>query len=200
MYHGISNTCTEAGKLAFPVKNKHKKKLIIPNWNDKLKPLGLRDKSVFWHHIWQDCGKPQIGSVTDIMKYSRCKYHSAVKKARKMATCHLQKHFPEIITKISGLGVKKMSKPKNTPNNIIIMTKFQLPGKRPSGRFGNFHFSFTGRYYLSYMCSNMHIKTPLILRFIKFYLSMFFNDNTIIVNYFAKRALHLCCGIYQKTL
>ena len=43
--------------------------------------------------------------------------------------------------------------------------------------------------------SNMHIKTQLILlRFIKFYLSMFVNDNTI-VNYFAKRALHLCCGI-----
>ena len=50
------------------------------------------------------------------------------------------------------------------------------------------------RSLLPFLCvSNMHIKTQLILRFIKFYLSMFVNDNTI-VNYFAKRAVHLCCG------
>ena len=78
---------------------------------------------------------------------------------------------------------------------VNILTKFQLPGKRPLGRFGNVHISLTGS-LLHFLCvSNMHIKAQSILRFIKFYIYMFVNDNTI-VNYFAKRALHLglCCG------
>ena len=112
--NGIINTCTEAGKLAFPVQNKHKKKLIIPNWKDKFKPL--RDKSVFWHHIWQDCGKPQIGPVTDIMKYTRCKYHAAVKNARKMAIWAKNRSLAETLSRNNykdfWARVKKMSKPK----------------------------------------------------------------------------------------
>ena len=34
----------------------------------------LRDKSLFWHHMWADCGRPRSGNVADIMRSTRAAY------------------------------------------------------------------------------------------------------------------------------
>ena len=38
-----------------------------------------RDKSILWHQIWKDCGRPREGYVADIRRCTRSDYHGAVK-------------------------------------------------------------------------------------------------------------------------
>ena len=39
----------------------------------------LREKSLLWHNIWDDCGRPHTGTVADIMRKTRSAYHYAVR-------------------------------------------------------------------------------------------------------------------------
>ena len=56
----------------------------IPGWEKLVKPD--RDRSLFWHWMWQEAGKPQHGLVYSIMKRTRHQYHYAVRccKSRKL--------------------------------------------------------------------------------------------------------------------
>ena len=51
-----------------------------------------RDKSMFWHGIWKDCGKMPSGVVYSIMKKTRSTYHYMLRALKK------KKHYK---TKIS---------------------------------------------------------------------------------------------------
>jgi len=53
----------------------------IPGWTEHVAPL--RSQSLFWHRLWQDCGKPHSGIVADIMRRSRARYHAAVRQIRR---------------------------------------------------------------------------------------------------------------------
>ena len=56
----------------------------IPGWEKLVKPD--RDRSLFWHWMWQEAGNPQHGLVYSIMKKPRHQYHYAVRccKSRKL--------------------------------------------------------------------------------------------------------------------
>ncbi|ELT92157.1 hypothetical protein CAPTEDRAFT_215018 [Capitella teleta] len=41
------------------------------------------DRSLFWHWIWCECGRPNTGALYEAMKRSRHQYHYAVRLARK---------------------------------------------------------------------------------------------------------------------
>ena len=80
----IVDKCIKAVLSAFPLnksnpdyRNKHR----LPEWNTLIKPL--RQSSIFWHQLWQACGKPNEGQVAAIMRTTRAKYHRAIKEAKK---------------------------------------------------------------------------------------------------------------------
>ena len=54
---------------------------VVPGWIDNC--AELRKQSLHWHRMWADCGRPQAGTVADIMRASRKKYHCSILQARK---------------------------------------------------------------------------------------------------------------------
>jgi len=36
--------------------------------------IRMRDKSLFWHKLWLDCGRPKTGVVADGMRRTRAAY------------------------------------------------------------------------------------------------------------------------------
>ena len=55
----------------------------IPGWRKEVEPL--RQDSLFWHAIWQNCGMPNKGQMHEVMKNARHKYHYAVRRCKKLA-------------------------------------------------------------------------------------------------------------------
>jgi len=49
---------------------------LLPGWNEYV--LAAREKSILWHNIWLECGRPRDGAVADIMRRTRAAYHYAV--------------------------------------------------------------------------------------------------------------------------
>jgi hypothetical protein len=50
---------------------------VIPSWSQYVAPI--REKSIFWHEVWVDCGRPRDGTVANIMRRNRASYHFAVR-------------------------------------------------------------------------------------------------------------------------
>ena len=49
----------------------------VPGWDEMVKPE--RERSLFWHWMWQEAGKPQTGVVYNVMKRTRHQYHYVVR-------------------------------------------------------------------------------------------------------------------------
>ena len=60
-------------------RNKKKHKLMV-GWNSYVD--AYRKKSIFWHNLWKDCGRPADGVVSNIRKVVRTNYHVAVKNLK----------------------------------------------------------------------------------------------------------------------
>ena len=43
----------------------------------------LKEKSLFWHRLWIDRGRPRSGTVAECMRRSRAAYHYAIRMVRK---------------------------------------------------------------------------------------------------------------------
>jgi hypothetical protein len=54
---------------------------FIAGWNDSNRPL--REKSIFWHNLWIEAGRPRSGASANVMRLTRSKYHHAVRNASK---------------------------------------------------------------------------------------------------------------------
>ena len=50
---------------------------VMLGWNEYVAPL--RDKSILWHDIWVECGRPPERIVASIMRRTRASYHDAVR-------------------------------------------------------------------------------------------------------------------------
>ena len=75
--------CISAAELAVPQACSRQQSRCIPGWSEYVQPF--RDKSLFWHRMWLDCGRPRSGVVFECMKRSRLAYHYAIRKVRKDA-------------------------------------------------------------------------------------------------------------------
>ncbi len=62
----------------------------IPGWNEYVRPY--KDKSIFWHGIWKNAGCPASGQLADLRRFSRSKYHWAIKQAKRNADEILKKN------------------------------------------------------------------------------------------------------------
>ena len=62
----IVESCLTAGRRCIPGKYQFRQ---LPGWKELVKPE--RDNSLFWHWIWLECGRPNVGAVYECMKRTR---------------------------------------------------------------------------------------------------------------------------------
>ena len=56
---------------------------ITPGFSEHVEPY--REKSMFWHGLWTDCGRPKTGHVADCMRRTRAAYHYAMRSVKRNA-------------------------------------------------------------------------------------------------------------------
>ncbi len=53
----------------------------MPVWNEHVRLY--KDKSIIWHDIWKNAGCPTSGQLPDLRRFSRSKYHWAIKQVKR---------------------------------------------------------------------------------------------------------------------
>ena len=84
----IISACIESSKQTIPYSSDKKRK-VIPGWNDYVEKY--RKDANFWHYIWKCNNSPRVGTLSDIRKSTRAKYHYAlryIKKNQEMCTAN----------------------------------------------------------------------------------------------------------------
>jgi Reverse transcriptase (RNA-dependent DNA polymerase) len=84
--NAITDACLTTANAAFPHASRYGRK-ATHGWSEFVKPY--RSKSIFWHKIWLDCGRPKTGVIADLMRCTRASYHYAI--------CHVKKNEQEIV-------------------------------------------------------------------------------------------------------
>ena len=51
----------------------------IAGWSQYVK--SVREKALFWHQLWVECGRPRSGAVADCMRRTRAAYHYTVRSS-----------------------------------------------------------------------------------------------------------------------
>ena len=91
---GITECCDEAAELSLPSRpSPTRRGRPIPGWRTEVEPL--RRTSLFWHHLWLDCGKPNAGVVYEVMKKTRREYHYAIRRCKSNELLHRRQRIAE---------------------------------------------------------------------------------------------------------
>ena len=116
--HIISKSCLEAGSITIPsCNNNNNHNSGIPGWKSHVQPL--REKSLFWHHIWIEAGRPGKGVLASIMRNTRAQYHSAIKDIRVKESDIRKEKFAELITCNNNRDFwKEVNKIKSSKKNL----------------------------------------------------------------------------------
>ncbi len=77
--YDLIKACIKTGDDCFP--NVKSKKTQIPYWNKEVQHL--KDNALFWSSIYILCGKPRDGVVAQIMRYTKHRYHYAIRAIKK---------------------------------------------------------------------------------------------------------------------
>ena len=77
----ITEACLSAGHSNITYSSSPINSGRIPGWSEEVEPL--HQKSLFWHQIWNDCGRPHTGIVADCMRRTRASYHYAIRCVKK---------------------------------------------------------------------------------------------------------------------
>ena len=59
------------------------KRVKLPGWNENVAPA--KKDALFWHSVWMSLGRPKAGGLYQVMRWTRNKFHYAVRKAKRMA-------------------------------------------------------------------------------------------------------------------
>ena len=115
----ITHSCTEAGLLAIPRVKPGVKR--IPGFTEHVQPF--RDKSLLWHEIWTECGRPRTGHVADCMRRARAAYHYAIRRVKRHADDITRDRFADALmcdnTRNFWTEVKKIRTCKMSCANIV---------------------------------------------------------------------------------
>ena len=98
-----------------------KKGKVVPGWNENVRPFF--EKSLFWHDIWVQNGKPRGGEVANIMRLTRARYHYAIRNSIKSNIKIRNDKMAEAVSlnneRNLWLEVKKMNKNNQVFSNLI---------------------------------------------------------------------------------
>lgn len=78
----IIENCLLASSLSIP--NRHHGGKPVAGWDECARPE--REAALLWHWIWKDCGRPRQGTVYEIMKKTRHRYHHTVRMLKRNET------------------------------------------------------------------------------------------------------------------
>ena len=90
----VSDACLMAAKETIPLTSARKAGRL-PGWSEFVEPS--RQKSLLWHSIWQECGRPRTGLVADIMRKTRAAYHYAIRSVRRHEQLIVNARFAEAV-------------------------------------------------------------------------------------------------------
>ena len=76
----LIESCIKAGTETIPQCRSNFSAREIPGWSEQVEPE--RDRSLFWHWMWVESGKPHTGVVYDVMKKAMHIYHCAVQSSK----------------------------------------------------------------------------------------------------------------------
>jgi hypothetical protein len=54
--------------------------IMLFGWSEYVQPV--RDKSLFWHKLWLEGGRPKTRAVTDSMRRTRATYHYSIRRIK----------------------------------------------------------------------------------------------------------------------
>lgn len=93
----IIHACLESATETIPSTSQSdgKKTRALPGWNEYVSPA--RDKSLLWHNIWLECGRPRHGVITDIMRRTRAAYHYAIRFIKRNNSDIIKQRFASAI-------------------------------------------------------------------------------------------------------
>lgn len=77
----ITHACIDAAETTIPHSCNRQSSSRIPGWSERVQPL--REKSLFWHHLWLECDRPRSGAVADSMRRTRAAYHYAIRQVKR---------------------------------------------------------------------------------------------------------------------
>lgn len=87
----IIKACSSSALETIPAAGSSGGQRRIPGWTQYVEPA--RQKSLFWHKIWQDCGRPRSGPVADSMRKTRASYHYAIRISKRNETCIIRERI-----------------------------------------------------------------------------------------------------------
>ena len=101
--------------------NKNNKSKVFMGWNTYVK--NYRMKSVFWHNIWKECGRPSNGYIADIRRKTRKDYHSAIAVTKNYSNKIIRQNVAESLInnnpKYFWNAINKINKTERSFVNII---------------------------------------------------------------------------------
>jgi len=92
----------------------------IAGWNEIVKPY--RNKSLFWHQMWTDNGRPRSGTVAECMRRTRAMYHYAVRNAKKKGERLVQQLAESMLSNNKGdfwREIKKIRNNKSVRSKVV---------------------------------------------------------------------------------
>jgi hypothetical protein len=137
----IIRACLESATNTIPSTSESdgKNTEVVPGWNKYVLPA--RDKSLLWHNIWSECGRPRDnGLIADIMRRTRAAYHYDIRNAKRSSSDIGEQRFA------SGI-VENRNR------------DFQLESKKVDGRARDMQKTTDGRTdseYIADMFANKH--------------------------------------------
>ena len=121
LYNCIIDICIKSSDRWLPAVGGCNKKKVIPGWNESVQPYF--EKSLFWHDIWVQNGKPRDGDIASIMRRTRARYHYAIRDVIKSNIRIRNDKMAEAISLNNDTDlwfeVKKMNKCNQTFPNLI---------------------------------------------------------------------------------
>ena len=93
----IIHACLESATNTIPSTSQTdgKNTKVLPGWNEYVLPA--REKSLLWHNIWSECGRPRDGLIADIMRRTRAAYHYAVRNIKRNNADIIKQRFASAI-------------------------------------------------------------------------------------------------------
>jgi hypothetical protein len=90
----IIEACISATSETIPKTCIHDPKRV-PGWSEYVEPA--RQKSLFWHRMWNDCGRPRSGLVGNIMRRTRACYHQAIIRVKRDSNLIIRQRFADVM-------------------------------------------------------------------------------------------------------
>jgi len=93
----ITDACVRSATCTIPSTIQRGSRGNVPGWMEFVAPF--REKSIFWHNLWVQQGRPHDGIVANIMRTTRARYHAAIQRVRRNEADIVNNRFATAISK-----------------------------------------------------------------------------------------------------